>query len=122
MDNDKFLWPLKGKILKDYNTDASKGLVIAGRMGDPVRAAASGVVVLVGAKIKSLGNMVIIQHLDGYVTTYSHLSDMLVSEGDNVVGGQMIARVGKTGEAEQPQLHFVVRHNTKVINPMQKLQ
>jgi murein DD-endopeptidase MepM/ murein hydrolase activator NlpD len=122
LDNDKFLWPLKGKILKDYNTDVRKGLVIAGRMGDPVRAAASGVVVLVGAKIKSLGNMVIIQHLDGYVTTYSHLSDMLVSEGDNVVGGQMIARVGKTGEAEQPQLHFVVRHNTKVINPMQKLQ
>ncbi len=118
---EKFIWPLKGKLLKDYNTDASKGLVIAGRSGEPVRASASGVVVHIGTKVKSFGNMIIVQHPDGYVTTYSHLSDMAVSENDNVVGGQLIGFVGKTGDAEQPQLHFAVRHNTQPIDPAKKL-
>ncbi len=121
LDKEKFVWPLKGKLLKDYNTDSSKGLVIAGRSGEPVRASSSGVVVHVGTKIKSFGNMIIIQHPDGYVTTYSHLSDITISENDNVVGGQLIGFVGKTGDAKQPQLHFAVRHNTQPIDPVKKL-
>jgi murein DD-endopeptidase MepM/ murein hydrolase activator NlpD len=121
LQKEKFVWPLKGNILKDYKTDASKGLVIAGRTGEPVRASSNGSVVFVGEKIKSLGKMVIIQHPDGYVTTYSHLNDMVVSENDNVVAGQLIGFVGKTGSAEQPQLHFAVRHNTKPVDPIAKL-
>lgn len=121
LKGEKFVWPLKGNILKDYKNDASKGLVIAGRTGEPVRASASGSVVFVGEKIKSLGKMIIIQHPDGYVTTYSHLNDMVVSENDNVVAGQLIGFVGKTGNAQQPQLHFAVRHNTKPVDPMSAL-
>lgn len=117
-----FVWPLKGKILKDFVSDPSKGIVIAGRTGEPVRASASGVVVHVGDKIPSLGNMIIIQHVGGYVTTYAHLSETVVSVDDNVVGGQLIGFVGKTGNAAQPQLHFAIRHNTEPLDPMKKLK
>jgi lipoprotein NlpD len=91
-------------------------------VGEPVRASGSGVVVHAGTKIPSFGNMIIIQHVGGYVTTYAHLSEVVVSVDDNVAGGQLIGFIGKTGNAEQPQLHFAIRHNTEPLDPVKKLQ
>ncbi len=116
-----FISPLRGSIVTPYNPD-SKSVGIAARVGEPIRSAANGTVAHVGDDIASLGNIVIIRHGDGYVTTYSHMSDVVVSKGDTVVKGELIGFVGKTGDVEQPQLGFGIRKNNKALDPTDVLK
>lgn len=112
-----FVWPLKGEVIKDFQSNKQEGINIAGRSGEPIRAASDGVVVYAGDKLQGYGNMVILQHAQGYVTTYAHLSDAVVAKDDNVIGGQLIGFVGKSGNVSTPQLHFSLREGTKPLNP-----
>jgi murein DD-endopeptidase MepM/ murein hydrolase activator NlpD len=117
-----FLWPLKGELLKDFTASGGEGIAIAGRSGEPIRATADGVVAQAGEKLAGYGIMVIVKHAGGYVSTYAHLSDAVVSVGDNVIAGQLIGFVGKTGNVTAPQLQFTLHSGTKAVDPVTVLK
>lgn len=101
-------------ILRRYRMHT--GVDIGAGYGSPIRAAADGEVILAG-HMRGYGNTVIVDHGGGVSTLYAHCSDILVFEGQNVQKGQIIARVGSTGLATGPHLHFEVRHNGTPVNP-----
>jgi murein DD-endopeptidase MepM/ murein hydrolase activator NlpD len=94
-----------------------KGVDFAGREGSDVVAVASGVVIWSGDRY-GYGQMVEINHGNGYVTRYAHNSENLVAVGDTVKRGEIIAVMGSTGRATGPNLHFEVLHNGRVVNPL----
>jgi murein DD-endopeptidase MepM/ murein hydrolase activator NlpD len=94
-----------------------KGVDFAGREGAEVVAVASGVVIWSGERY-GYGQLVEINHGNGYVTRYAHNVDNLVAVGDTVRRGQVIARMGDTGRATGPNLHFEVLLNDRPVNPL----
>ncbi len=94
-----------------------QGVDFAGRPGADVSAVGSGVVVWSGPRY-GYGELVEINHGNGYVTRYAHLADNLVAAGDTVERGQLIARVGRTGRATGHNLHFEVLRNGRPVNPL----
>jgi murein DD-endopeptidase MepM/ murein hydrolase activator NlpD len=94
-----------------------KGVDFAGREGADVVAVASGVVIWSGPRY-GYGELVEVNHGNGYVTRYAHNVDNLVAIGDTVRRGQVIARMGDTGRATGPNLHFEVLHNDKPVDPL----
>ncbi len=94
-----------------------KGVDFAGREGADVVAVASGVVIWSGERY-GYGQLVEVNHGNGYVTRYAHNVDNLVAVGDTVRRGQVIARMGDTGRATGPNLHFEVLLNDKPVNPL----
>jgi murein DD-endopeptidase MepM/ murein hydrolase activator NlpD len=97
------------------------GTDFAGAVGVPVRAAGRGVVALV-ANFYLAGRSVYIDHGGGLVTTYFHLSRADVGEGDTVVAGQRIGRVGQSGRVTGPHLHWAARYGIIPVNPMSLLE
>lgn len=122
----KFSWPVRGKILSNYGAKTNglfnDGINISAAIGTTVVAAENGVVVYAGNEVKGMGNLVIVQHSDGWMTVYAHMDSMLVRRGARVSVGQKIGTVGKTGKVDKPQLHFEVRKGTKAYNPIQYLK
>ncbi|MBO7643084.1 MAG: peptidoglycan DD-metalloendopeptidase family protein [Alphaproteobacteria bacterium] len=122
----KFSWPVRGKILSNYGAKTNglfnDGINIAGTIGAAVLAAENGVVAYAGNEVKGMGNLVIIQHSDGWMTVYAHMDSMNVRRGTRVSVGQKIGTVGKTGKVDKPQLHFEVRKGTRAYNPIQYLK
>jgi len=112
------LWPLKGRIMTPYGGRGGHhaGVDIDGESGNPIRAAAAGKVVNAG-RDGEYGLRVIIDHDDGLTTLYAHASDILVNRGETVKKGDVIARVGRTGNAHGSHLHFEVRRNDRPIDP-----
>jgi murein DD-endopeptidase MepM/ murein hydrolase activator NlpD len=94
-----------------------KGVDFAGREGAEVVAVASGVVTWSGDRY-GYGEMVEINHGNGYVTRYAHNADNLVEVGDTVKRGDVIAQMGDTGRATGPNLHFEVLHNGRAVDPL----
>jgi lipoprotein NlpD len=119
-------WPAAGKVVATFNNDggtaqeASKGIDIAGKLGDPVQAAASGKVVYVGSGLRGYGNLVIVRHSAVFLSAYAHNSRILVKEGQAVTRGQKIAELGNS-DADQPKLHFEVRQQGKPVDPLKFL-
>jgi len=85
--------------------------------GDPIHAAADGVVASAGS-LGGYGNATVIEHGGGIATLYGHQSEILVSEGERVTAGEVIGRVGCTGACTGPHLHFEVRVNGEPVDPM----
>lgn len=117
-----FEWPVRGAIISSYGAGGrgkrNEGVNIAAPVGTPVRAAADGEVVYRGSELDGYGNLILIKHADGFVTAYAHNDAMLVKKGDMVRQGEVIAKVGQTGDANEPQLHFEVRQNLKAVDPV----
>lgn len=110
--------PANGAIIQSFNlANNVKGIRYGGNQGDPVFAAASGQVVYAADGLKEYGNLVLIKHIDGYITAYAHNSRMLVKSGDNVSAGQKIAEIGSSGSSTT-MLEFQVRLNGKPIDPV----
>ena len=109
-------WPVRGKILAGFSEASNKGLDIAGKLGDPVIAAAPGRVVYSGSGLRGYGKLVIIKHNKTYLSAYAHNSGILVKEGQSVVKGQKIAEIGNT-DADAPKLHFEIRKLGKPVDP-----
>ena len=122
----KFSWPIQGKILSNYGAKTNglfnDGINIAATPGTLVKAAENGVVAYAGNEVKGMGNLVIIQHSEGWMTVYAHMDSMSVHRGARVNVGQKIGTVGKTGKVDKPQLHFEIRKGTKAYNPIQYLK
>ncbi len=107
-----FIWPTTAGFLSGFNfSDYHPGLDIAGSMGNAVYAAASGVVVYAGWNNYGYGNLVVIDHGDGWQTLYAHLSTVNVVCGQAVFQGNVIAGVGSTGNSTGPHLHFEMMHD-----------
>jgi murein DD-endopeptidase MepM/ murein hydrolase activator NlpD len=97
------------------------GTDFAGAEGSPVRAAARGVVALVDTFYLA-GNVLYLDHGEGLVTAYFHLSRQDVAAGDTVEAGQVIGRVGATGRVTGPHLHWVARYGTISVDPTSLLR
>jgi murein DD-endopeptidase MepM/ murein hydrolase activator NlpD len=93
------------------------GLDLAVPLNTPVKAAADGVIEFAGWN-GGYGNLVIIRHPDGRETRYGHLNKIMVSEGEKVSAGQQFAISGSTGKSTGPHLHFEMRENGEVVNPL----
>ena len=119
-DTLKFVWPAKGKVLAAFEQTRGKGVDIDGRVGDPIVASAKGKVTYVGAGIRGLGKLLIIQHSDEFLTVYAHTSQILVKEQQVVERGQKIAEIG-TSDADKPMLHFQIRKLGRPLDPKQFL-
>lgn len=120
-----FVWPVKGKILTEFGIlDGFKnnGVAIAAPEGTPIRTAESGRVVYSGADLRDYGNLIIIDHQGGFATVYAHNRVNLVTLGEVVKKGEVIAEVGMTGIAEIPYLHFEVRRGGEAKDPLAFLQ
>ena len=115
-------WPASGNVVRDYAPDRlnGQGIDIAGRPGDYVVAATAGTVQYTGRDLSNSGNLVIIRHANGLLTTYSHLKDFYVTENEYVAAGQDIASLGWNTERESV-LHFEVRKDGKPVNPLKVL-
>lgn len=118
----RWRWPAAGSLLARFMPgDATKqGIDIAGRAGDPVVAAADGVVVYSGSGLVGYGELVIIKHSDEWLSAYGHNRRRLVQEGQRVRAGQAIAEMGSTG-ATRDELHFEIRRNGRPVDPLQYL-
>ena len=94
------------------------GLDLIAHTGDPVLAVADGVVVEVVKSRKGLGNVVSIDHGNGYVTRYAHLADIEVKKGRKVKKGTKVGYVGVSGNSFAPHLHYEVLRDTVVLDPV----
>jgi len=117
----RFAWPLTGRILTRFGPIGSgrrsNGINIAAPLGTPVLAAADGVVAFVG-ELATYGGLILLRHGDGWITAYGHAEELLVTRGQAVKRGQIIARAGETGSATQPQLHFEIRNRRNPVDPI----
>ncbi len=93
-----------------------KGVDIAAPEGAPIRAAEGGVVVMAGEQ-GSYGKLVVVEHADGSQAFYAHCSELGVAPGQQVQPGQTIGRVGQTGRATGPHLHFELRQGGEAVDP-----
>jgi len=113
-----FIWPADNHSLSgnDY-WSGHLAIDIAAGTGARIYAADSGVVVFAGSALGGYGNMVVIDHGNGYQSLYAHLSSVGVSCGQSVLQGQSIASAGNTGYSTGPHLHFEIRYLGGFINP-----
>ncbi|SFR78547.1 M23 family metallopeptidase [Sphingomonas jatrophae] len=121
----RFDWPLSGPLLSRFGPQGggrvNEGINIAVPAGTPIRASADGVVAYVGSEIALFGGLILLKHGGGWITTYAHAQELLVTRGQQVKRGQVIARAGETGSAREPQLHFEIRQGRKPVNPLDQL-
>ncbi len=118
----KWVWPAHGKLLRGFQLDApgKKGIDIGGRSGQPVMAAAEGKVVYTGSGLVGYGRLIIIKHNDSLLSAYGHNSKLLVTEGERVKAGQVIANMGSSGTVGT-RLYFEIRKDGKPVNPLRYL-
>lgn len=106
-----------GRLFNGRVTSRHLGVDFRGGVGDPVRAANRGVVALVDTFFLA-GRIVYVDHGQGVLTGYFHLSQALVSVGDTVARGQVIGRVGQSGRVTGPHLHWAARYGALSVNPL----
>ena len=97
------------------------GLDIRAKYGSEVYAAFDGVVVEVKKSNKAYGNSIMVLHENGLITFYAHLSAFTVKKGDIVCKGNLIGKIGTSGNATGPHLHFEVRERDSKLNPLEYL-
>lgn len=125
IDNKKMLelsfgWPIKGRVLKRFSPPRNKGIDIAGKQGQSIKATEAGKVVYGGQGLIGFGKLLIIKHNSEYLSAYANNSRLLVNEGQHVQKGQAVAEVGNVG-IKRTSLHFEIRKNGKPLNPLKLL-
>lgn len=113
-------WPAAGPVTRGYSESVHKGIDIGGARGDPVVAVAAGKVVYSGTGIVGFGELLIVKHNEEYLSAYGHNDRLLVTEGQTVTAGQVIAEKGSSG-TDTVKLHFEIRKEGKPIDPQRVL-
>lgn len=115
-DGVRFSWPVGGRVVQPFDGVSNKGLLLSGKVGDAVLAAADGRVIFSGQGPRGYGNLIIIKHSNEMLSVYAHNRSLAVKEGQQVTRGQKIAELGDAGNG-QPALHFEVRQGGKPVDP-----
>lgn len=119
-----FVWPLRGRLTGVFGTRRGRrheGIDLAAKPGTLIRAAEAGRVIYSGNGLGAYGNVVIVRHSKRYVSVYAHNRKNRVRKGAFVDKGEVIAEVGKTGNATGPHLHFEIRRDERARAPMDYL-
>jgi murein DD-endopeptidase MepM/ murein hydrolase activator NlpD len=122
----RFRWPARGRVIAGYGRrpdgTQNDGINLALPQGAEVHASEAGKVAYAGNELKGYGNLILIRHDNGWVSAYAHNDQLLVKRDDVVRRGQVIAKAGKTGSVDQPQLHFELRQGSRPVDPMPHLE
>ena len=122
----KMRMPVDGKIISKFGDIkdgiSNDGINIKASVGTKVRCAGDGVVIYVGSKLEEYGNIVIVQHKNGLITSYAHLKDIFVKNGASVSSGDLIGTVGKTGDVTESQLYFEVMKDKRPVDPSKYIE
>ena len=127
---DRLIWPVQGKIIRgygDYQGESKRltlhndGIDISVDIGTEVKCVDKGVVVFAGRNGGS-GRIIIVDHQNGYYSIYSHNDHLLVSLGDTVKKGTILAESGQSGLVDEPCLHFEIRRDGRAANPLEYLE
>ena len=116
-----FINPASGVLTSEFGERWGRkhtGIDIGGDMGSDIIAASGGVVECADW-VSGYGNYIIIDHENGYKTAYGHCQELLVSEGERVSRGDLIALMGSTGNSTGPHLHFEVKYMDAYLNPIE---
>lgn len=121
-DPGKWLWPTEGRLLNSFkaNDPSRNGIEIGGQEGQAIKAAAPGEVVYSGNGLLGYGELIIVKHSDRMLSAYAHNRKRLVSEGQAVAAGELLAEMGRD-ERNQALLHFEIRVNGAPQDPMKYL-
>ncbi|MDP8209986.1 MAG: peptidoglycan DD-metalloendopeptidase family protein [Candidatus Stygibacter australis] len=127
---ERLIWPVEGKIIRgygDYQAEGKRltlhndGIDISVDIGTEVKCVDKGVVVFAGRNGGS-GRVVIVDHQNGYYSIYSHNDHLLVTLGDTVEKGTILAESGQSGLVDEPCLHFEIRRDARAANPLEYLE
>jgi murein DD-endopeptidase MepM/ murein hydrolase activator NlpD len=122
----RFRWPARGRIIAAFGKRPdgthNDGINLAVPQGTEIHAAEAGRVAYAGNELKGYGNLILVRHDNGWVSAYAHAEKMLVKRDDVVKRGQVIAKAGKTGSVDQPQVHFELRQGSKPVDPVPFLE
>jgi len=120
-----FAWPLSGPIRRGWRSRNSRdyhdGLDIEAPEGTAVRASAAGIVIFAGEEWNQFGNLVVIDHGDGWHSAYGSLGRVTVQKGHKVTQGERVGLVGDTSITKRTELHFELRKGGKPVNPLDEL-
>ena len=121
-DPKRWFWPADGRLLSRFqaNDPSRNGIDIGGDEGDPVKAAAAGEVVYSGSGLIGYGELVIVKHSDRMLSAYAHNRRRLVTEGQRVAAGDVLAEMGRN-DRNQVMLHFEIRVNGSPQDPLRYL-
>ena len=117
----RFLRPVGAPVGDPFGPRGNRfhsGVDLESSQGDPIRAAGAGRVIFAGYNSGGYGRLVIIRHRGDVTTWYAHLSRFAVHRGERVSAGELVGRVGATGDATGPHLHFEVRVRGAAVNPL----
>jgi murein DD-endopeptidase MepM/ murein hydrolase activator NlpD len=122
----KFRWPVRGRVIAGFGRrpdgTQNDGINLAVPQGTDIHAAEGGRVAYAGNEIRAYGNLILIRHDNGWVTAYAHNDQILVKRDDVVRRGQVIAKAGRTGTVDQPQVHFELRQGAKPVDPLPHME
>jgi murein DD-endopeptidase MepM/ murein hydrolase activator NlpD len=122
----RFRWPTKGRVIAGFGKRPdgthNDGINLAVPMGTDIQAVEGGRVAYAGGDIQAYGNLVLIRHDNGWVSAYAHADKILVQRDEIVKKGQVIAKSGRTGSVDQPQVHFELRQGAKPVDPLPYLE
>ncbi|MEO0619220.1 MAG: peptidoglycan DD-metalloendopeptidase family protein [Pseudomonadota bacterium] len=120
-----FRWPARGRIISGFGgklaSGKNDGINLAVPEGTSVKSVEDGVVAYAGSELKGYGKLLLIRHQDDWVSAYAHNSKLLVKRGDRIRRGQTIAKAGRTGSVDRPQVHFELRKGSKPVDPLKYL-
>ncbi len=118
----KWSWPTSGRINVEFGAKpgTGTGVLINGKAGQTIYAAASGHVVYAGSGLIGYGKLIILKHNDTYLSAYGYNASLLVKEGENIKKGQRIAKMGE-GPERKARLHFEIRRNGRPVDPRRYL-
>lgn len=119
---EKFRWPVSGKVRRDFlarkgKGDYHDGLDILAKEGDAVRSSAKGTVIFAGEGPPDYGQTVIVHHGGRWTTTYANLGKITVKDGEKIKAGERLGKIGMSGNARQPQVHYEIRRNRVALDP-----
>jgi len=116
-----FSWPCLGEVISTFGSKGNglynDGINIGCQKESVVVASEKGNIVYAGDKLKGYGNLVILKHSNGFISSYAHLNEIAVQSDELVEKGEVIGYVGDSGNVKQPQLFFSIRKDRKAIDP-----